>query len=80
MYDHCVQKGLCACEHSPFPSLTAKCTAQKCSSPVLYVYLILLLFKEKSGENYSKREGWTDDAPSRLNRDVFICFCVSLKP
>lgn len=58
MYDHRVQKGLCACEHSPFPSLTAKCTAHKCSSPVLYVYLILLLlFKEKSGENSSKKGG-----------------------
>lgn len=67
------------CEHSPFSSLTAKCTAHKCSSSVLYVYLILLLllFKEKSGESYCKREEWTNDAPSQLNRyfSFFALFC-----
>lgn len=69
-------KGPYTCEHSPFSSLTAKCTAHKCSSSVLYVYLILLLllFKEKSEESYCKREEWTDDAPSQLNRDILFSF------
>lgn len=50
-------------------------------APLSYVYLIiLLLFKEKSGENYCKREGWTDDAPSQLNRDILFSFCVRSKP
>lgn len=60
----------------PLP-LTAKCTAHKCSASVLYVYLTILLFKEKPAENYCKREGWTDDASSKLHRDIlffyFLC-------
>lgn len=35
------------------------------------MYLILLLFKEKSRESCCKRDGWTDDA-SQLNRDILF--------
>lgn len=67
------KKGQYACEHSPCPSLTAKCTAHKCSSSVLCVYLILLLlFKEKFGLNCCRMVRWTFDAPSQLNWDFYF--------